>query len=90
MEEDRKFLEELEDENQNIGNLRDPYNELWRSPWDKDPWKRGSIMNHPNFSKAIFIFYFLFFFNYWMCGNLLPTQEQWLYRKMQEKDNVYK
>jgi len=28
MEEDRKFLEELEDENQNIGNLRDPYNEL--------------------------------------------------------------
>jgi len=25
---DRKYLEELEDENQDIGDLRDPYNEL--------------------------------------------------------------
>ena len=28
LEEDRKYLEELEDENQNIGDLRDPYDEL--------------------------------------------------------------
>ena len=28
MEEDRKYLEELEDKNQDMGDLRDPYNEL--------------------------------------------------------------
>jgi len=28
IEEDRKYLEGLEDENQDMGNLRDPYNEL--------------------------------------------------------------
>jgi len=28
IEEDRKYLEELEDENLNIGDLRDPYDEL--------------------------------------------------------------
>ena len=28
LEEDRKYLEELGDENQNMGNLRDPYDEL--------------------------------------------------------------
>jgi len=28
IEEDRKYLEELEDENQDMGDLRDPYNEL--------------------------------------------------------------
>jgi len=28
IEEDRKYLEELGDENHNMGNLRDPYNEL--------------------------------------------------------------
>ena len=45
LEEDRKYLEELGDENQDVGNLRDPYNKLWRSPWDKDPWRGSSIMN---------------------------------------------
>ena len=28
IEEDRKYLEGLKDENQDMGNLRDPYNEL--------------------------------------------------------------
>ena len=28
LEEDRKYLEELGDENQNMGDLRDPYDEL--------------------------------------------------------------
>jgi len=28
LEEDRKYLEELGDENQDMGNLRDPYDEL--------------------------------------------------------------
>jgi len=28
LEEDRKYLEKLGDENQNMGNLRDPYDEL--------------------------------------------------------------
>jgi len=28
IEENRKYLEELEDENQDMGDLRDPYNEL--------------------------------------------------------------
>ena len=28
LEEDRKYLEELEDKNQDMGNLRDPYDEL--------------------------------------------------------------
>jgi len=28
MEEDRKYLEQLGDENQDMGDLRDPYNEL--------------------------------------------------------------
>ena len=28
IEENRKYVEELEDENQNMGDLRDPYNEL--------------------------------------------------------------
>ena len=28
IEENRKYLEELEDENQDMGNLRDPYNKL--------------------------------------------------------------
>jgi len=28
LEEDRKYLEELKDENQDMGNLRDPYNKL--------------------------------------------------------------
>jgi len=28
LEEDRKYLEELGDKNQDMGNLRDPYNEL--------------------------------------------------------------
>ena len=45
IEEDRKYLEELGDENLNMGDLRDPYDKLWESPWDKDPWERGNIMN---------------------------------------------
>ena len=28
IEKDKKYLERLEDENQDMGNLRDPYNEL--------------------------------------------------------------
>ena len=43
--ESRKYLEELKDENQDMGDLRDPYNELWRSPWDKDPWEGGGVIN---------------------------------------------
>ena len=38
---DRRYLEELGDENQNMGDLRNPYNELWRSPQNKDPWEGG-------------------------------------------------
>ena len=44
IEEDKKYLEGLEDENQDMGNLRDLYNELWRSPQDKNPWEGDSII----------------------------------------------
>ena len=44
IEENKKYLEGLEDENQDMGNLRDPYNELWRSPWDKDPWEGDGVI----------------------------------------------
>jgi len=37
LEEDRKYLKELGDENQDMGNLRDPYYELWRSSQNEDP-----------------------------------------------------
>ena len=37
IEKDRKYLEELGDKNHDMGNLRDPYNELWRSPQNEDP-----------------------------------------------------
>ena len=91
IEEDRKYLEELEDENQDISDLRDPYDELWRSPLDKDPWEGGGVMNRPiPLRQYLFSFSFSFSFNYWMHGNLLPTWEWWLNREMQEKDNVYK
>ena len=46
IKEDRKYLEELEDENQDMDDLRDPYDGLWRSPRDKDPWEGGGVMNH--------------------------------------------
>jgi len=45
IKEDRKYLEGLENENQNMGNLRDPYDKLQKSPWNKDPWKKGGVMN---------------------------------------------
>ena len=62
LKEDRKYLEELEDENQDMGDLRDPYNELWRSSWDKDPWEGGSVMNRLlSLSQYLFYFIFLFF-----------------------------
>jgi len=44
IEEDRKYLEGLEDENQDIDNLRDPYDELWKSPQNEDLWERDSII----------------------------------------------
>ena len=28
---------EEQNEKDEMGNLRDPYDKLWRSPWDKDP-----------------------------------------------------
>ena len=46
IKEDRKYLEELENENQDMGDLRDPYNKLWRSPWNENPWKENDIMNY--------------------------------------------
>ena len=60
IKEDRKYLEELEDENQDMGDLRDPYDELWSSQ-DEDPWERGGVMNHQiPLSQYLYFFYFYF------------------------------
>ena len=61
LEEDRKYLEKLGDENQDMGDLRDPYNELWKSPRDEDPWEGGGVMNRLlSLSQYLFSFSFSF------------------------------
>ena len=62
IKEDRKYLEELGDENYNIGNLRDLYDELWRSPWNEDSWEEGGVINH-QIPLSHYLFFFSFSFN---------------------------
>ena len=40
-------LREWNKENNEIGNIWNLYEELWRNPWDKKPWEEGSIMTWP-------------------------------------------
>ena len=46
LEDNRKYLEGLKDEEEDMGDLRDPYNKLWRkSPWNKELWEGGGVIN---------------------------------------------
>ena len=40
-----KWTEEDDDE---IGNMVDPYNKLWRNPWDEEPWEGGGVITWQN------------------------------------------
>jgi len=37
-------LREWNEKKDEIGNIQDPYKELWRNPWDKKPWEGGSVI----------------------------------------------
>jgi len=73
IEEDRKYLEELGDENLNMGNLRDPYNELKKKSSGRGPlrgrwcYKMAGELNDLQWWIILFIFHFLLLCNSLKC-----------------------